>query len=202
MCKRFCKIPGLQLNSSEWRTKVSRKPSRCHWVLTFMARCIWCVWMARDMSGYLSGIEYAGFRERTDPAIDISGVDFLTDHIKAKHQALSASMQYQCNLLSEDVLFAFQFNSNDRPLEDNILILCDGNVVYANAKVVHRSEDQIMCTEEYDGALKQVVRSKAITIKAIDVDEWRQIEYSTEDPKEACTIQHAIDILELKWFIL
>jgi len=156
--------------------------------------------MARDMSGYLSGIEYVGFRERTDPAIDVSGVDFLTEHIKAKHQALSASMQYQCNLLSEDVLFAFQFMSNERSIEDNILILCDSNTVFANAKVIYRSEEKIMCTEEYDGKLKQVVRSKSIAIKAIDVDEWRQVEYSTEDPKEACTIQHAIDILELKWF--
>lgn len=158
--------------------------------------------MARDMSGYMSGIEYVGFRERTDPAIDISGVDFLTEDIKSKHQALSASMSYHCNLLSEDVLFAFQFTTNERSVEDNILILCEKNMVYANSKVVHRSKEKIMCTEEYNGTLKQVVRNKGITIKAIDVDEWKQVEYSTEDPKESCTIQHAIDILELNWFIL
>ena len=56
-----------------------------------------------------------------------------------------------------------------------------------------------MCTEEYDGELKQILRSKYVTIKAIDVDSWKQVEYTTDDPKESCTMQHAIDVLELKW---
>jgi peptide deformylase len=101
--------------------------------------------------------------------------------------------------VSEDVLFAFQFSFNDRPVEDHIFLLCSNSKTFGNAKVIYRSPEKIKCTEEFNGEFKQVIRSKEITIKAIDIDVWKQIEYSTTNPKESCTIQHAIDILELKW---
>lgn len=199
MCKRFCKVPSLKLKSSEWRGSSYKKPSRCHWFLGFIVLSIWSVWMAQDYTGMNSGMEYIGSKRNMDAAIEISGVDFVDEKVKTKHQALSQSMKYQCSLVSEDVLFAFQFTYNKRLMEDHIFLLCDSTMVFGNAKVIQRSNKKIKCTEEYDGELRQVVRSKEITIKAIDVDGWEQIEYSTVDPKESCMIQHAIDVLELKW---
>ena len=199
MCKRFCKIPSLKLKSSEWRGPSYKKPSRCHWFLGFLVLSIWAVWMAQDYTGMNSGMEYVGSKSNMDAAIEISGVDFVDDKIKTKHRALSQSMKYQCSMVSEDVLFAFQFAYNKRVMEDHIFLLCENTKIFGNAKVVQRSDKKIKCTEEYDGELRQVVRSKEITIKAIDVDGWEQIEYTTTNPKESCMIQHAIDVLELKW---
>lgn len=198
-CKRMCKVPSLQLKSSEWRIGGYKKATRLHWVILFVVLCVWAVWMAQDINGIISGIEFTGSKSKTDPAIEISGAEFVSEDVKFKHQALSTSMQYQCVTVSEDVLFAFQFSLNERPIEDHIFLLCSNSKAFGNAKVIYRSPEKIKCTEEYNGQLKQVVRSKEITIKAIDIDEWKQIEYSTTDPKESCMIQHAIDVLELNW---
>lgn len=198
-CKRMCKVPGLKLNSSEWRMSRYKKPTRLHWIILFVALCIWAVWMAQDINAMISGIEFTGSKTKTETAIEISGAEFVSEDIKFKHQTLSTSMQYQCTAVSEDVLFAFQFSFNDRPIEDHIFLICSNSKTFGNAKVVYRSPEKIKCTEEFNGEFKQIVRSKEITIKAIDIDGWKQTEYSTADPKESCMIQHAIDVLELKW---
>lgn len=198
-CKRMCKVPGLKLNSSEWRMSRYKKATRFHWIILFVALCIWAVWMAQDINGMISGIEFTGSKTKTDTAIEISGAEFVSEDIKIKHQTLSASMQYQCMSVSEDVLFAFQFSFNNRPIEDHIFLICSNTKTFGNAKIIYRSPEKIKCTEEFNGELKHIVRSKEITIKSIDIDEWKQIEYSTSDSKESCMIQHAIDVLELKW---
>jgi len=155
--------------------------------------------MAQDINGIVGGIEYTGAIELREAAIEISGVDFVSDEIKKKHQSLSQSMRYRCNGVSEDVLFGFHFSINDRRVDDHVFLLCSSGRAFGNAKIVDRSSNKIQCTEEYDGELKQVVRSKYITVKAIDITEWKQVEYSTTDPKESCAIQHAISVLELNW---
>ena len=199
MCKSTCKVSKLNIDSREWLGIKQKKPTKYHWIILFVILCLWAVWMAQDINGIVSGIEYTGSKKNLDPAIEISGVDFVSDEIKLRHQSLSRSMQYQCKTVSEDVLFAFQFSINDRTLEDHLFFLCERGRIFANAKIVQSSDKKIMCTEEYDGELKQILRSKFVTIKAIDVDSWRQVEYTTDDPKESCTMQHAIDVLELKW---
>lgn len=197
--KRMCKVQRLKLNSSEWRMGSYKKGTRLHWVVLFAVLCIWAVWMAQDINGIISGIEFTGSKVKTESAIEISGVEFVSEDIKFKHQALSTSMQYQCVTVSEDVLFAFQFSLNDRPIEDHIFLVCSNLKSFGNAKLIYRSPEKIKCTEEFNGELKHVIRSKEVTIKAIDIDEWKHIEYSTSNPKESCMIQHAIDVLELKW---
>ncbi len=193
----FCKVPKLNIDPSEWRGYNRRKSSKCHWVILFIVLAVWAVWMAQDYNG--TKMKYTGSKKNTEPAIEISGVDFVDEKTKTKHQTLSKTMKYRCNSVSEDVLFAFQFSLNERSVEDHIFFLCEQARVFGNAKVIHKSDQKIKCTEEYDGELRQVIRSKEIIIKAIDVNGWEQIEYSTTDPKESCMIQHAIDVLELKW---
>jgi hypothetical protein len=155
--------------------------------------------MAQDYTGMGNEIEYIGSKQNKQPAIEISGVDFVDEKTKTKHQILGKSMKYQCKMVSEDLLFAFQFSASKRIVEDHIFSLCGGARTFGNAKVIQKSEKKIKCTEEYNGDLKQVVRSKEVVIKAIDVDTWEQIEYISSDPKESCMLQHAIDVLELKW---
>lgn len=199
MCGNLCRVPKLKIDDSEWHTKKYTKPSRCHWIVLFVALCTFVVWMARDINGMITGIEYTGSKKNSNAAIEISGVDFVSDEVKSKHQALGTSMNYFGNKLSEDVLFAFQFTVNERVIEDHIFYVTSSKRIFGNAKIIDRSENKIKCTEEYNGELRQVVRNKEVTIKAIDIEEWKQVEYTTSDPKEACTIQHAIDVLELKW---
>ena len=78
-------------------------------------------------------------------------------------------------------------------------MICDNDYVFGNAKVIHRSDEKIKCTEEYNGELKMVIRPKEVVVKAINVDEWKLMEYTSKDPKESCILQHAIDILEQSW---
>ena len=199
MCKKLCTCRKPDITVPDWQVIKRKKPTRLHWVVLFVVLCLWSLWMAQDISGIASGIEYNGVKAVEYAAIEISGVDFVSEEIKSRDQSLSLSMHYQCNSMSEDVLFAFQFSFRGRPMEDHLFHMCDKRLTLANTKVVHRSGEKIKCTEEYDGVLKHVVRSKQVTVKAIDVDNWRQVEYTSADPKEACTIQHAIDVLELKW---
>ena len=85
-CKRMCKVPGLKLNSSEWRMSRYKKPTRLHWIILFVALCIWAVWMAQDINAMISGIEFTGSKTKTETAIEISGAEFVSEDIKFKHQ--------------------------------------------------------------------------------------------------------------------
>jgi hypothetical protein len=198
MCKRFCKMPKLKLSSSEWRGNKYKKASRFHWVVFFGVICCLVVWMSRDISN-AADYEYNGTNSPNSPAIEISGVDFVSEEIQKHHQSLGFYMKWQSDIVSEDVLFAFQFTSKNRMMDHHVFLLSDGGRAFGNAKVIRESEDKIKCTEEYGGELRGVVRSKRVTIKAIDIEEWKQVEYTSSNPKESCMIQHAIDILELKW---
>ena len=77
MCKRFCKVPKLNLDPSEWRGIKPRKSSKCHWFLGFIILSIWAVWMAQDIHRYESVVwNITGSKTNTDPAIEISGAGF------------------------------------------------------------------------------------------------------------------------------
>lgn len=199
MCKPLCNIPKLKLKPGEWHVRRIKKPGKYHWFVLFGVLSLWAVWMAQDLNGLISGIAYTGNKTNENRAIEISGVDFVSDDIRQKMLALANSMKYQCNIVSEDVLFAFQFSLNDRTMDDHVFISCETSRVYGNAKVVHRSSDKIKCTEESNGELRSVIRSREVVIKAIDITEWKLVEYTSVDAKESCMLQHAIDVLELKW---
>lgn len=196
MCKGFCKG---RLKKADWQTPRIKKPTKYHWIIFALVVALFSVWMINDINSYITGIEYNGNKQNTEVAIEISGVDFVSEDIQRKHKSLSASMKYQCSGVSEDVIFAFQFTMNDRDIDDHIFLVCENDTVFGNGKVIHSSKEKIKCTEEYNGELKMVVRSKEVVIKAIDIDEWKLVEYTSKNPKESCMIQHAIDVLELKW---
>ena len=46
---------------------------------------------------------------------------------------------------------------------------------------------------------KKKKRPSSVRIKAIDVDVWDIVEYESENNKESCIIQHALDVLNSKW---
>lgn len=133
-------------------------------------------------------------------AIRISGIDFVSDVMKEKMQALGSKMEDICTERSDDVIFAFQFGKGQGRREDHVFALCSQSTkVFGNAEVTAKSEEFIMCTEEYDGELNQIRRPASVSLKAIDIDQWELIEYDVKEPKESCIVQHAIDVLESKW---
>lgn len=185
--------------------KISNK-SPIHWIVTFVCFCALGAWVIPEIQkNEEHSFEYfppkIDILRRKDPAIKISGIDFVSDTMKDKMQALGERMQYVCTERSDDVVFAFQFGKT-RKREDHVFALCDGykTRIFGNAEVISKSEEEfIMCTEEYDGELHHVKRPSSITIKGIDIKDWEQIEHDSQDVKEACIIQHAIDVLESKW---
>ena len=70
--------------------------------------------MIKDHNSYSAGIKYIGGNKNIATAIEISGVDFVSEDIQLKYKSLGTSMKYQCNGVSEDVIFAFQFTVNER----------------------------------------------------------------------------------------
>ena len=135
---------------------------------------------------------------KLNPAIKISGIEYLSENVKDKNLELAEMMKSSCK---DDVLFAFQFThlESNMTVEDHIFMLCSKNKVYANAEVVKTSDTFIMCNEQYSSIVKKVKRPSSVRIKGIDVDIWDMVEYESENSKEACIIQHALDVLNSKW---
>lgn len=135
---------------------------------------------------------------KLSPAIRISGIEYLSENVKDKNMELAEIMKTKCN---DDVLFAFQFThiESNMTVEDHVFMLCSKQKVLANAEVVKTSEEFIMCNEQYATNIKKVKRPSSVRIKAIDVDVWDMVEYESENTKEACVIQHALDVLNSKW---
>ena len=196
MCKGICKFPKLKEESVFSKLPKVRK-SPIPMALLGIATVLFCVWFIYEQQKL--DIEYHMENELKDVAIEISGIDFQSDDIELKLKSLSESMKNQCIYGSMDVVFGFQFNFEKDQIEDHIFYLCDPRMSFGNAKVIRESTEKVMCTEEFNGELVEKVRSKEVTIKAIDLDEWKQIQYTTQNAKESCIIQHAIDVLELKW---
>ena len=198
MCKRCCKFPKLP-DGEQFYSKVPKvKGTKCHWVVGALLTVLiglWAVLWDRNMYG----IEYKTDSKLTGPAIEISGIDFQSEDIQLVMNNLSDNMKKQCIQGSMDVLFGFQFTRKDTVFEDHIFYLCNARMSFGNAKVIRKSEELVMCTEELNGELVEKVRPKEVTIKAIDLKEWKQIQYTSANAKESCIIQHAIDVLELKW---
>lgn len=135
---------------------------------------------------------------KLSPAIRISGIEYLSENVKDKNMELAEMMKTKCN---DDVLFAFQFThiESNMTVEDHVFMLCSKHKIFANAEVIKSSEDFIMCNEQYATNIKKVKRPSSVRIKAIDVDIWDMVEYESENNKEACIIQHALDVLNSKW---
>lgn len=135
---------------------------------------------------------------KLSPAIRISGIEYLSENVKDKNMELAEMMKTKCN---DDVLFAFQFThiESNMTVEDHVFMLCSKHKIFANAEVIKSSEDFIMCNEQYATNVKKMKRPSSVRIKAIDVDIWDMVEYESENNKEACIIQHALDVLNSKW---
>tara|TARA_B100000519_G_C14195598_1_gene415266 strand:- start:101 stop:745 length:645 start_codon:yes stop_codon:yes gene_type:complete len=207
-CCKNCKRPTMPTDSSKFTASLTSGNSYYQWIVVFIAFVLMGTWLIPEvqkqqedhMSYYAAKIDIL---KRKMPAIRISGIDFVSSAIRERHTELAYQMAYVCSQRSDDAVFAFQFGSDNhsRWREDHIFALCGKKQVkvYGNAEVISSSEDLVLCAEEYDGVLKQVKRPSSIVLKAIDIDEWEVIERSVEDSREACVIQHAIDVLESKW---
>ena len=211
-CKDFwskCSRPSMP---TEENPLVNKKTSACGSLLNNIPQIIFFVVLACG-GAYLMPhvqksmeVQYKYFPPNISllrnkpPAIRISGIDLYSDNMKDKYQSLGKRMVGVCKERSDDVIFAFQFGT-ERRREDHIFALCNDKrvLVVGNAEVISRSEDFVICTEEYGGMLNQVKRNKLVSIKGIDIDTWNGVEYDVSNSKESCIIQHAIDVLESKW---
>lgn len=197
MCKGLCTRSKDMIKKADWQTMRIKKPTKYHYIIFATVLIVLAVYMIKETNK--SGIEYNGSKTISEAAIEISGVDFVSNEFQKRYQSLASSMKNRCGGVSEDVMFAFQFNANERSLDDHVFTVCDTYKVFGNAKIIQKSEQKIKCTEEYNGELKMVVRPKEVLVRAIDMEEWKVIEYSSKNPKESCMLQHGIEILELNW---
>ena len=205
LCEK-CKRPSMPADSSNFGDSATQKKS-IHWIVVFVTMCIIGGWVIpvvqRKEDETLAYVppDLESLRRKL-PAIRISGIDFVSDAMRLRNQELMYEMGYVCNERSDDVIFAFQFGPvvTTRRREEHMFALCGKPPrVLGNAELVARGEDEVMCTEEYAGELRQVRRHASVTIKAIDIKAWEVIEYDAADVREACVLQHAIDVLESKW---
>tara|TARA_B100000700_G_C14450607_1_gene581432 strand:- start:266 stop:508 length:243 start_codon:yes stop_codon:yes gene_type:complete len=78
-------------------------------------------------------------------------------------------------------------------------MLCESHKTFGNAEIVYTSDDYILCTEEYAGVLQKKKRSANVTIKAIDIHQWKLVQYESTNEMEACQIIHAVEMLNNVW---
>lgn len=204
-CCTKCWRPNMPDYTENFKSAGSRIKTPIHWIITAVALCFIGAYIipeiqrneAYNFKYYPPDIKHL---KKKQEAIRISGIDFVSDVMKEKMQALGTKMKEICKDRSDDVIFAFQFGKGQGRREDHVFALCSQNTrVFGNTEVTARSEEFIMCTEEYDGELNQIRRPASVSLKAIDIDEWELIEYDVKEPKESCIVQHSIDVLESKW---
>lgn len=205
---RNCKRPSMPKDSNNLGTSLTSSKSYIHWIVVFVVFVLLGTWLLPEiqkaeeehLSYYAPKMDLL---KKKFPAIRISGIDFVSSGMKEILQELAYQMEYICGERSDDAVFAFQFGSDNhsRFREDHIFALCSEKPirVFGNTEVLSASEEMVLCTEEYDGELKQIKRPANVVIKAIDIFKWEVLEYKVKDSKESCIIQHSIDILESKW---
>jgi hypothetical protein len=133
-------------------------------------------------------------------AIRMSGAEFQDEEFRTSKLHLLYNMDKACEITSNlDVVFAFQFERSNRSLRDHIFMICTNHRIFGNSVITHRAEGNILCTEEYGGVLKEKTRSSNVTMKAIDVNTFKHIEYSSSSAVESCIMQHSLDMLDQKW---
>ena len=111
-------------------------------------------------------------------------------------------MDYSCEATSNDVIFSFQYvlsEITNHTYNDHIFMLCKSHRAFGNAEIVYESDEKILCTEEYAGVLLKKKRSMNVTIKAVDIHQWKPIEYKTQNELEICQVSHAVEMLNNKW---
>lgn len=195
LCKQCCKY---KMPKDSIYNKEKKGYNYVKVIVTFIFLCI-VAWFIPDLNPQV--YKYKEMHENDlyiGSSIKISSIEYLSESVKEKNLDLAEMMKKRCK---DDVLFAFQFLhiETNRSIEDHIFMLCSERKVFANAEVVKSSDKFIMCNEQYAEVTKKIKRPSSVRIKAIDVDLWDMVEYESKNKKEACVIQHAIDILNSKW---
>ena len=136
------------------------------------------------------------------PATFLTSLEFDQDDIQEKKQNMAWHMDYSCEATSNDVIFSFQYVRSEitnHTYNDHIFMLCKSHRAFGNAEIVYESDEKILCTEEYAGVLLKKKRSMNVTIKAVDIHQWKPIEYKTQNELESCQVSHAVEMLNNKW---
>ena len=128
--------------------------------------------------------------------VKINSIDFLCTTGKEKHTDLASIMPNYCK---DDVLFGFQFSKDNRTITDHLFMLCESKKIIANAEIVYSDTNYVMCNEQFADISKKIKRSSKVIVKAIDIENWDVLEYESSSTKEACILQHAIDVLNTRW---
>lgn len=200
-CRERARCRRSMPDESNFQAKPAKK-SYWHWGVVFVSICLVGAWVIPEIQGRPQ-LAYSApsvdYLKRKHPAIRISGIDFVSDSMRERTQRLGEQLVLVCNERSDDVVFAFQLSDAKRPREDHVFAICSPPRVLGNAELISRSEEEILCTEEFGGHLRQVRRPSSISVRAIDVRDWAAIEHDVTDFRESCVLQHAIEVIESKW---
>lgn len=181
--------------------------SKYHYVLVAVTLALLSMFFVHDVAEeghkFVYYMPHEGHFQRK-PSVFLSSIEFSQDTVKERKQDMAYQMDYSCEASVNDVIFSFQYvrsTITNETYNDHIFMICNNHRVFSNSEIVYQSDEKIMCTEEYAGKLQKKVRSQNITIKAIDVHRWIPTEYSSSSEQEACTIAHAIEMLNNKWIV-
>lgn len=178
---------------------------RYHWYFLFTVIVLSLAWLVPEYIDDDEAIEFvppSSDHFSLPPAVLMTGTEFQDPEFQSKKKKdIQASMDYACEITTNDVVFAFQWKylHNNRSLSDHIFMLCKNHRIFANAAFSHHGTDFILCTEEYGGVLKSKRRPLNVTLKGIDVNTFQHVEYESKTAIESCLLQHSVEMLERKW---
>lgn len=187
-------LKGKRLNNSKY-----------HYVTVAVTLAVVCSIFIRDVAEegqrFLYNMPHEEHFSR-QPSIFLTSLEFGQEDVQEHKQNMAYQMDYSCEATSNDVIFSFQYirsQITNKSYNDHIFMLCKNHRAFGNSEIVYESNDKILCTEEYAGTLMKKKRSANITIKAIDIQKWKPVQYDSADHHEACSIGHAIDMLNNVW---
>ena len=182
------------------------RTSNYHYIIVAVTLAVLCMYFVNDVVE--DGNKFIFYLPHEDhfrrpPSVFLNSIEYSQDIVKERKQSMAYQMDYSCEATNNDVIFSFQYvrNSQNETYNDHIFMLCNSHRAFANTEILYNSDEKIMCMEEYAGIVKKKIRSKNVTIKAIDIQLWQTIQYSSSSEHESCTIAHAVEMLNKKWSV-
>ena len=202
-CCSSCKKKSNRFMETVRGKKISN--NKYHYVMVAVVLAIISFIFVKDVAEegekFLYYTPHKGHFKRP-PSTFLTSLEFDQEDIKEKKQNMAWQMDYSCEATSNDVIFSFQYvrsEISNTTYNDHIFMMCESHRAFGNAEIVYRGNDFILCTEEYAGILQKKKRSANVTIKAIDIQQWKPIQYESKNEMEACQISHAVEMLNNVW---
>ena len=180
--------------------KILKKPSKpWHWCTLFLITAT-----ATGMLFYpeeVIKVEYvhpAVTDLKQDAAEKADSLSLLSDKYMDRLKLFHKKSVELCNKMSSNIIFGHNIKINNETLTEHVFHECNGKT-WLNADIIERSDDHVLCHEEYAKQYQERAQPKKVVLRAINTEKWVTEKLTSSSAQQACIWAHAIDILNRDW---